>query len=245
MGGVNISVTPRVVGVNFLREVGYVRWVSTATPYHHGNLREALVEAAVEAARERGPDGLVLRELARRVGVSHNAAYRHFAHRDELVSEVAGRGLEAMMAATTRRLAGVTATEPVLRARRSLAELGRGYVDFALSEPGLFRVVFAAYPSLAEPVAGDDWPDPLGQLGDALDTLVEVGFLAPEYRLGAEVSCWAGVHGFAMLHIDGPMRDEPESDRVRALDRMLATIDRSYAATTATTVRMDDLVNDR
>ena len=58
------------------------------TPYHHGNLRDALVEAAVDVVREGGPEALSLRELARRVGVSHAAAYRHFADREALVDVV-------------------------------------------------------------------------------------------------------------------------------------------------------------
>ncbi|HEV2796023.1 MAG TPA: helix-turn-helix domain-containing protein, partial [Nocardioides sp.] len=65
------------------------------TPYHHGNLRDALVAAAVEAVREGGPEALSLRELARRVGGSHAAAYRHFADRDALVDVVAERALQS------------------------------------------------------------------------------------------------------------------------------------------------------
>ncbi len=85
-----------VPGVNIYPESGYPRAVSTAS-YHHGNLRASLVEAAVGLASELGPEGLVLREVARRVGVSHNAAYRHFADRDELIAEVARHGLDELV----------------------------------------------------------------------------------------------------------------------------------------------------
>ena len=60
-------------------------------PYHHGGLREALIEAGVALARVGGPDAVVLREASRRVGVSHNAAYRHFSNRDELLQAIAER----------------------------------------------------------------------------------------------------------------------------------------------------------
>ncbi|MGL5866073.1 MAG: TetR/AcrR family transcriptional regulator [Dermatophilaceae bacterium] len=113
-------------------------------PYHHGNLRAALLEAGVELARERGPDGVVLREVARRTSVSHNAAYRHFAHREALLAEIAAHGAAQLEAAMVRRLATVPDDAPAPRARRRLREIGRAYVEFALAEPGLFAVSFSA-----------------------------------------------------------------------------------------------------
>jgi AcrR family transcriptional regulator len=217
--------------------------MSTST-YHHGNLRPTLVEAAVDLARDQGPDGLVLREVARRVGVSHNAAYRHFADRDELIAEVAQHGLAELVKATQLRLDGVTTTEPVRRARRRLAELGRGYVDFALAEPGLFRVVFVAYPAVTDREEKSP-PDPLQMLCDCLDDLVAVGWLAADNRPDAEITCWSAVHGFAVLHLEGPLRGSDPVARDLALTHLLTALDRGYGATTGQPVDMDDLVNDR
>jgi AcrR family transcriptional regulator len=197
-----------------------------ASTYHHGNLREALADAAVDAARELGPDGLAVRELARRVGVSHNAAYRHFADRDALVDVVADRALLGLVAAMERRLADVDEPDPVLRARRRLTEIGAGYVDYAIAEPGLFRVLFTAYPEVPGP--GTEPGDPFAILNAALDDLVAVGYLAPGTRPGAEISCWSAVHGFSVLCTEGPLRGLATEDRDAALAAMLATIDAAY-----------------
>ncbi len=206
--------------------------MSTTARYHHGNLRQALVDAAVAAAQERGPEGLALRELARTVGVSHNAAYRHFSDREALVEAVATEGLAGLVASCERELATVTTRDPVLRARRRLAALGRGYVAFAVAEPGLFRVVFTAYPEAPDSDEKAVGPDPYGMLNDALDDLVEVGFLAPEARPGADVNCWAAVHGFAVLATEGPLRGLTPADRDAMVEYICEAMDRGYGATT-------------
>lgn len=200
----------------------------TTARYHHGNLREALAEAAVEAVREHGPDGLAIRDLARRVGVSHNAAYRHFADRDALVDVVAEHALGGLVEAMERRLAAVTETDPVHRARRRLIEIGAGYVDYAIGEPGLFRLLFTAYPEV--PQADGGAGDPYGMLNAALDDLVDVGYLDPAVRPGAEIGCWSAVHGFSVLCTEGPLRTMPPHDRDHALAAMLSTIDLAYGA---------------
>ena len=196
---------------------------ATTKPYHHGNLRAALVDAGAELARASGPDGVVLREVARRTGVSHNAAYRHFADRDELLAEIASLAAAQLEQAMQRRLDGVRETDPAQRARARLRETGRAYVEFALSEPGLFTVAFC-------PIETDDpspWSDagPYLLLGQVLDELVEAGAVSPAGREGADVACWAAVHGLSVLLLDGPLRGLPPADREAVLEKLLVTIE--------------------
>jgi AcrR family transcriptional regulator len=198
----------------------------TSSPYHHGNLRDALVEAAVELVREGGPEALALRELSRRVGVSHAAAYRHFADREALVDVVAERALEALVATVHRRLDHVVDEDPVRRARRRLVEIGAGYVEFALTESGLFRLLFTAYPDPPAGKEAETSEDPYGMLNAALDELVAVGYLSAADRVGADVTCWAAVHGFAVLNVDGPLRGLSTAEREGALTGLLLAIDR-------------------
>jgi AcrR family transcriptional regulator len=198
--------------------------------YHHGNLRPALVLAAAELARVSGPDGVVLREVARQTGVSHNAAYRHFADREELLAEVASVAMDQLEQAMEQRIATVKSRNPELKARRRLGEVGRAYVYFALAEPGLFEVAFATQVArLGAPnpaTAG-----PYAVLGRVLDELVAAGPLTPARREGADVVCWAAVHGFAMLHLHGPLRVMPPEMREVTLAHLLDTIQRGLIST--------------
>ncbi|KRC57003.1 hypothetical protein ASE19_04165 [Nocardioides sp. Root79] len=221
--------------------LGYASPVASDS-YHHGNLRTSLLEAAVATVAERGPQALVLRDLARQVGVSHNAAYRHFADRDELVTEVAAIAMERLVATLHERLERVSTDDPVLRARQRLAEIGRGYVEFAVAETGLFRLAFASTATVA--TAGTSASrDPLALLATCLDELVAVGFLSPEARVDAEATCWSGVHGFSMLHIDGALSSADDAERDAALDGLLVAIDRSYGASTGTPTEPGDIVS--
>ena len=191
--------------------------------YHHGNLRPALVAAAGELARAKGPDGVVLREVARRTGVSHNAAYRHFSDREELLAEVARLGMSQLEQAMLDRMATVRTRDPRRRAVRRLRETGRAYVYFALAEPGLFEVAFST--PIEDHGDGGVAGGPYALLNQVLDEMVAVGALPTARREGADVMCWAGVHGFAMLHLHGPLRDVPEDLREPMLDRCLDLVE--------------------
>src|SRR5262245_1469706 len=207
--------------------IAYPRIVSARTqPYHHGNLRPVLVDTAVELARSTGPDGVVLREVARRAGVSHNAAYRHFEDRDALLAEVADRAMAELERAMHERADAVTSTNPAERAMKRLGETGRAYVEFAIREPGLFAVAFTSPPSVAVHRDPATLTGPYAFLNSVLDDLVDVGALSQERRQGADVACWAMVHGYAELHVHGPLREVPSEMRDQMLESVLDVVER-------------------
>ena len=171
-------------------------------PYHHGALHSALIEASIALAREGGPDRVILREAARTAGVSHSAAYRHFADREDLLAEVARFARHELAAEMQRRVN--RAKDP----RRRLRAVGTAYIDFALAEPGLFRTAFTSHPATSrdadhDPATGGD--DPYDVLGQVLDEAQAAGLLDPSRRPGAEIGAWSAVHGLAGLLLDGPL----------------------------------------
>jgi AcrR family transcriptional regulator len=195
--------------------------------YHHGDLPNALADAATEMARAGGPDAVVLRAAARAAGVSAAAAYRHFADHDELLHVVRLRALNELAAAMRRSLeSGEPLADPAGEALRRLRALGRAYIDFALTNPGLFRTAFcrpdkpmmesaqhlsaqhasaqhqSALPDQSERMASHG---PYALLSGVLDELVGCGVLEPGRREGAEIPAWATVHGLATLLVDGPL----------------------------------------
>jgi AcrR family transcriptional regulator len=180
------------------------------TTYRHGDLRRALLDAGVELAREGGPGAVVLREATRRAGVVPNAAYRHFAGREELLRAVRAEALAALARAMEAELARAKrGGTPASRARARVRAVGTGYLDFAQDEPGLFRTAFSIGPAGAgdgDPAkAGASGLNPFELLAAAVDALAEAGVLARERRAGAEYLAWSAVHGLATLLIEGPL----------------------------------------
>ena len=106
--------------------------------YHHGDLRAALLEAALAVIAEIGPQGLSIREVARRAGVSHAAPYRHFADRDELILAVVEQGFDLMQQPMQAEKAAAPA-DPL----NQFAASGLAYVNFALAHPAYYRVMFS------------------------------------------------------------------------------------------------------
>ncbi|HWT71491.1 MAG TPA: TetR/AcrR family transcriptional regulator [Oxalicibacterium sp.] len=179
--------------------------------YRHGDLRRALIDAGVQLARTGGPDAVVLREATRQVGVVPNAAYRHFADRNDLLQAVCSAAQSELAIAMESELAscprGANAAD-IARAR--LRAVGTGYLRFALAEPGLFRTAFSVHENLEKAaipdMAGKSGLTPFQLLGAALDDMLAAGLMPAERRPFAEVLAWSAVHGLAMLLIDGPLR---------------------------------------
>ena len=183
---------------------------STATrPYHHGDLRRALIDASTELAALNGPDGVVLREAARRIGVSPSAAYRHFPNREGLLAVVGSQARQRLAGQMLEAMDAVRARIPQKRAADRFRACGREYIRFALEEPGLFAVAFRPHsPQLYVP----EDPSPYHVLSGSLDQLDDTNLLAVP-RAGAEEYAWIAVHGAAVLLGAGAI-DARERQRV-------------------------------
>ena len=199
-----------------------------------GAVRDGLIAAGLELARTGGPDAVVLREATRIVGVVPNAAYRHFADRDELLAAVCAAAmgeLGARMAAALARVPGERGDADGAFGR--LGAVGAAYLAFAREEPGLFATAFAVpdqHPYVVpDGVRGADG-SPLGQLRDVLDELVEAGLLDPRRRECVEFPVWSTVHGLAVLIEQGPLRVAPEAEISMLTDRVLGFIAESLLA---------------
>jgi len=150
------------------------------------------------------------------VGVVPNAAYRHFADRDELLAAVctaAMRELAARMAAGVGRVRGKHG-DPAA-ARRRLRAIGQAYLEFAREEPGLFATAFALPRQHGYDAPGGTGQDPmpLDQLRAVLDELADAGALDRQRRADIEYPIWSTVHGLAVLTGQGPLRDVPDAAR--------------------------------
>jgi AcrR family transcriptional regulator len=196
-------------------------------PRPRGAVRSALVEAGIALARSGGPDAVVLREVTRVVGVVPNAAYRHFADRDALLAAVRDQALRQVAHAMADGMNQVRAgPHTPTGARLRLRAVGKAYLDFARSAPGLFDTAYAAteHPT----AASNDEPWPFDHLQAALDGLVVAGLLDPARRPDIEYPTWAAVHGIAIL-LRGPLRALSEPEKTRLEEQALAFIGAAVA----------------
>ncbi len=170
--------------------------------YHHGDLRAALLQEALALLEERQGDDISLREVARAAGVSATAVYRHFPDKAALLRAIASQGLERLARAQQ------IAFDNAGGGKQGFAATGRAYVQFALDNPALFRLIFSSSPEQRDEIDA-------GTVPEAFRTLREnASFLAPVEATDDAVNVialgsWAQVHGLAILMLDGQIpRDE-------------------------------------
>lgn len=169
-------------------------------PYHHGDLRRALLDASLALISEEGFGALSLREVARRAGVTHAAPYRHFADKEALLAAVAEEGFRAMTARMKERMALEKTPEG------SLESCGVAYVLFAMENPSHFRVMFGPHfshpPELS---ASGDEANSFGLLLGAIAECQRAGVVRAGESRRIALTCWSLVHGLASLLVDGQL----------------------------------------
>lgn len=186
----------------------------TRENYHHGDLRAALIDEALGLIERSSLDDLSLREVARNVGVSATAVYRHFPSKDDLLKALALHGLGLLGEQQRKAAARTDGSE-------AFAQTGRAYVRFALNHPNLFRLIFIHSPSHMQPSSSS----PEGSAAWLLRHYVAQA-LGPratnEQIFVAVLRSWSLVHGLSMLILDGQVdRKSAEAliDRVIVPDR--------------------------
>jgi len=187
-------------------------------PYHHGDLRQTVIDTAMDMLAENDDWQFTLREIARRAGVSHAAPYKHFPDKAALLAEIALIGFDRLREALLG--AGSASTEnlsSVFDAR------GHAYIEFGRQNPALYRLMFG--PELGKTANVHLNERALG----AFDTLIDLleraqsaGLVRKRPVRGQATAVWAQLHGLTMLMLDGMLR--PEKVGANAIDAALATM---------------------
>ena len=173
-------------------------------PYHHGDLRRALVQAALAIVTEEQEWGFSLRHVARRAGVSHNAPYNHFADKNELLMAVAVAGMERLGDSMREAIAGID--DPAEQLLRS----GLAYVRTGVANPALYRLIFGSM--LAEAGKRPALYEAAGaRTRGVLEGIIARGAQAGLFAIAADdtranavavITAWSAVHGLTTLVID-------------------------------------------
>ena len=179
--------------------------------YHHGSLRAALIDAALELLAAGGIEELSLRAVARRAGVSAMAPYRHYPDKESLLAAVAQRGFQGLR---TVLLAADQGAAPGM----ALQEQSVAYVRYALDNPALFRLMFGS-------AKFGKHPDLAASGGSAYAVLAQriaAETPDPEQRDARALGCWSLVHGLSVLLLDGRLGAPLSAVPVEALVRRVA-----------------------
>lgn len=188
---------------------------TAASSYHHGNLREALIDSAEQAIVEQAAEAMSLRALARNAGVSQTAPYRHFSDRNTLLAAVSERGYQRLIKALHGAIDSIDDN-----AERQVREAARCYVRFAIDNPQLFKLMFGPLlqPTLKYPALHAR----IRECNHLVQTMLANGIGSGSFREDdiryLTNTAWAGIHGLATLVIDMPELFEQHIELERQMD---------------------------
>ena len=179
--------------------------------YHHGQLKDALLDAARILVATRGASGFTLAEAAKMVGVTGAAPYRHFADRQALMSELARRGFDMF----GQRLAGAW-NDGKPDPKTAFQRMGEAYISFAREEPGLYGAMFSDHRAPNSPDAAIA-SQSFGFLQTAVCAILATYGLGPDAAQPVALEVWALSHGVAMLTLAGHLDTERTGRDARAI----------------------------
>jgi AcrR family transcriptional regulator len=173
--------------------------------YHHGNLEESLIKAAIKLVRKNGPDHLSLRTAASDIGVSPSAAYHYFPDKSALLDGI-GDYLFADLANMQEEALSKIKGNSARAAKARFRALGEIYFKWAMKEPNLFRLMFGGFCSIEDTEPSQSPAYKL--LSKTLDELVSSGAMSKSMRPYGEIISWSSVHGATTLIVEGHMPSE-------------------------------------
>lgn len=180
---------------------------STA-PYHHGNLRDALLKAATDAIKEVGVERLSMRAVSRTLGVSQSAPFRHFKDKNDLLAALASEGFQALARVQRQAKKG-------LQPPATLMATGVAYVEFACDNPDLFKLMFGSqledHTKARYPAPCDEGETAYGELHRTVQEGIDAGVFRDRPIEELAFAAWSMVHGLAYLSIEGSGPHVPDS----------------------------------
>lgn len=186
--------------------------------YHHGDLKTAVLERALELVQKKGEANFTLRELAKSLKVTHAAVYRHFKSKDDLLSQIAKLGFSELADSFQKELS------KNLKSDKSLIRLGERYIEFAQKNPGYYHCMFPQDPGQKK-LRHKVKPSTQSAAFLILHKTIQEGVTNRTFRkmdaLLATKSIWSGVHGFSLLTLDRQVSSSLKSAHLEFLVRNL------------------------